>query len=502
MAIGDLDGDGKLDIAAIDIDDSVIHIYRNTSSNGNIRFDYQSIEVAAFTKGMSQIKIGDIDGDGKLDIVVSYYYNNCVSIFRNTGSNDSISFANSEDLFAISYSLDIEIGDINGDGKQDIAVGNIDANILSLFINKSFQGCFYFEQRFDIVVDTNMYTNVISFKIGDLNEDGKQDISFLSDVNNKAQLSILENIGSADTVYFASKLCLVTNVPTYYFNSSIHIYDINGDGKLDLLFNEYLAFTNISKNGKIEFAAPVSLGTGHGGTADFVIGDLDGDNRPEMADVDGSNDHILISQNVIYSNANLINLTTSRGALYPWFSSGYLYPTKYYLKVNDSAKFIKVTPYLFDTSAQAQLRINSGTYNTILSGQESSELIFDKRDTNLIEIMITTIDSTNKVYSIAVTRGQESAVEETNSTTFSYLKFKPNPFNNQIELNYVSETKSEMKLLVTDAMGREILNKTLSSALGENTFSLVEMNTLKAGVYFAYLQSDDSYSKAIKLIKE
>ena len=109
--------------------------------------------------------------------------------------------------------------------------------------------------------------------------------------------------------------------------------------------------------------------------------------------------------------------------------------------------------------------------------------------------------STSATFTLTV-NDTASSISEINSNSFSNLTFKPNPFTNQIELNYVSETKSERKLLVTDAMGREVLNKTLASNMGENTFSLVEMSTLKAGVYFAYLQSDDGYSKAIKLIKE
>ena len=117
-------------------------------------------------------------------------------------------------------------------------------------------------------------------------------------------------------------------------------------------------------------------------------------------------------------------------------------------------------------------------------------------------MLIKAIDNTIKIYSIAITRGQESSVKELYSNAYSNFYFKPNPFKNQVELNYISELKGEMKLVVTDAMGREVLNKTLTSEMGENSFSIVEMNALQAGIYFAYLSSENAFSKAIKLIKE
>ena len=504
MAIGDLDGDGKLDIATIDIEDSILHIYRNRSSIGNIIFEYQKIDVAAFSKGLSQIKIGDIDGDGKLDIVVSFY-NTCISIFRNTSLNDSISFANSEDWFVLTYSKDFEIGDINGDNKKDIIVGNHEANAISIFLNNSTIGYLNFQPRYDVIVSKG--TGITSIAIGDLNEDGKQDISFEGSEMYSAQIFVLENIGNVDSPQFASPQYISPKLPGYR-PDHIRVYDINGDGKPDLVNSTECAFLNKSTNGKIAFGTSISLG-GIFSPADITIGDLNGDNRPEISTVDPWNDYAFILQNVIYSNANLINLTTSRGIPHQDESHGfqefypvYPYITNHYLTVSDTAKYIKVTPYLFDTSANAQVRINSGVYTSILSGYESSLLLLEKIDTNLIEVLIKAIDNTIKIYSIAITRGQESSVKELYSNAYSNFYFKPNPFKNQVELNYISELKGEMKLVVTDAMGREVLNKTLTSEMGENSFSIVEMNALQAGIYFAYLSSENAFSKAIKLIKE
>ncbi|MFZ4797881.1 MAG: cadherin-like beta sandwich domain-containing protein [Bacteroidia bacterium] len=95
-----------------------------------------------------------------------------------------------------------------------------------------------------------------------------------------------------------------------------------------------------------------------------------------------------------------------------------------------------------------------------------------------------------------------TSIRNIDSKTFSNFYFKPNPFNSELELSYISESKGELKIIITDAMGREVLNKSMPIGMGENSISITEMNALQAGLYFAYLSSDNAFSKAIKLIKE
>ena len=83
--------------------------------------------------------IGDLDGDGKPDLAVSNYYSNTISILKNTTTGGTItagSFATKVDFPTATGPQTIAIGDLNGDGKPDLAVANFSANVTDATANK------------------------------------------------------------------------------------------------------------------------------------------------------------------------------------------------------------------------------------------------------------------------------------------------------------------------------------------------------------------------------
>ncbi len=84
-----------------------------------------------------------MDGDGKADIIVTNSYspppgNGTVSVFWNTANSGSItssSFATKVDFTTGSSPYGVAIGDLDGDGKPDIAVANYLSNNASILRN-------------------------------------------------------------------------------------------------------------------------------------------------------------------------------------------------------------------------------------------------------------------------------------------------------------------------------------------------------------------------------
>ena len=78
------------------------------------------------------VAIGDVNGDGKADLAVANYGSNTVSVLINSGTG---TFATPVNYATGLGPVAAAIGDVNGDGKADLAVANFDGNTVSVLIN-------------------------------------------------------------------------------------------------------------------------------------------------------------------------------------------------------------------------------------------------------------------------------------------------------------------------------------------------------------------------------
>src|SRR5439155_22316764 len=85
----------------------------------------------------ASVAVGDINGDGKLDLAVSTPESNNVSILLGNGAGGFSAATN----FAVGAGpWSVAVGDFNGDGKLDLAVSNLASNNVSIFLSNGTGG--------------------------------------------------------------------------------------------------------------------------------------------------------------------------------------------------------------------------------------------------------------------------------------------------------------------------------------------------------------------------
>ncbi|MES2690874.1 MAG: FG-GAP-like repeat-containing protein, partial [Bacteroidota bacterium] len=229
LDINDFDGDGKKEIAAGNFGSNTFSVFRNTSSSGAISFaakqDFTTSSVSA--NQTREMISDDLDGDGKKDLAV-LYYNGYVSLFRNTSALGTVSFAGSVNLTAMSLNAGICAGDIDGDGKSEIVVSYNNGSSAMLFKNNSSTGTLAFSSFVTITTGSQPYYNTLT----DLDGDGKPELIFVNRGSNT--ISIFKNMATVGTVNassFATKVDFTTGNNPLGFALS----DLNNDGKRELI---------------------------------------------------------------------------------------------------------------------------------------------------------------------------------------------------------------------------------------------------------------------------
>ena len=176
-------------------------------------------------------------------------------------------------------------GDFNGDGKRDIATVNSGSNTLSILLGNG-DGTFQPSTSFSTGALSSCVVGC-SVAAGDVNGDGKLDLV----VGNGGDSTVSVLLGNGDGTFQAAKKIATPNIAPF----GIVLADFNHDGRLDIAFataGSNSAAVMLG-NGDGTFQAPITYQSGPFTTA-LAVGEFDGDAAPDLAVTNSSGGTISI----------------------------------------------------------------------------------------------------------------------------------------------------------------------------------------------------------------
>jgi hypothetical protein len=310
VALGDVNGDGRLDLAVANANDDTVSVLLNTTAPGGpITFAAQQ----TFATGHSprSVVLADVNGDGRPDLVVANANDDTVSVLLNTTAPGAAasSFAPRVDFLVGNCPDSVAVADVNGDSRPDLVVVNRYSFNVMVLENITTQGAdvprFTPPQTFAVGLEP------VSVAVGDFNGDGRPDLAVANLSDDTVSVLLNTTAQGADEFRFAAQQTFATGgAPT-----AVAVGDFNGDGRGDLAVSNFSdgtvsVFVNTTAPGAatLSLAPKVDFATGAGPYA-VAVSNFSGAGFPDLAVVDYTDDTVSVLRN-----------TTAPGAAVPRFA--------------------------------------------------------------------------------------------------------------------------------------------------------------------------------------
>ena len=220
-----------------------------------------SVVTNASSTSYPGVALADFDGDGKLDFVASSYRSQDVAFGKGLGGGKFIAtpFLYTSTMPPDSFSGTTAL-DANGDGKTDLVCANFDDGTLITALTGA-GGAFTYKVALPASTTTYTYPQYV---YGDFNGDGKPDLVVsLTTVGTANVYGAGVALSNGDgTFQTPVPIQLPVSLTSGIQYNAFAVGDVNGDGKLDLVFT-YTGYFTVPQPSSLN-GYFVSLGNGDG----------------------------------------------------------------------------------------------------------------------------------------------------------------------------------------------------------------------------------------------
>jgi hypothetical protein len=313
VAVADVNGDGRPDLVTTNQGSDTVSVLLNTKAPGSTTPNFAAQQTFATGRVPFSVAVADFNGDGKPDLVMTNLNSDTVSVLLNTTAPGATapSFAPQQTFATGSGPFSVAVADVNGDGRPDLVVANDTAGSVSVLLNTTAPGStttsFAPQQTFATGFEP------LSLAVTDVNGDGRPDLVVANAGANTVSVLLNTTAAGASTPSFAAQETFASG--TGAGPKFVAVADLNGDGKTDLVLADNIdtvsVLLNMTAPGATtpSFAAEETFATGSTPLS-VAVTDVNGDASPDLI--------------VVNENSNTVSVllnTTAPGATTPSFAS-------------------------------------------------------------------------------------------------------------------------------------------------------------------------------------
>jgi hypothetical protein len=278
VAAGGFTGNGWPDLVVANFKDNTLSVFLNAQNNPSAA-SFGKPTVLPTGAGPTSVKVGDFNGDGNLDIAVTY--SNCGQMSLQTPCFApgfvAIFYGNGKGAFLAPLQYAVGSGvaalaadNFLGNGLTDLVVANSTDNTVTVLMGQK-QGVYTVRSDYQ----NGSVTNALAVVMADFNKDGIQDLAVADHDTNTVSIYL----GNSDGT-FKTPVTYATGTGP----SALAVADFNRDGNPDLAVANTTNGTVsvLLGNGDGTFQTQKTTATGAGPLA-LVAGDFNNDGNPDLA---------------------------------------------------------------------------------------------------------------------------------------------------------------------------------------------------------------------------